>query len=183
MSPKKKEKILKTQRQKHEKAYEYGARMINTYDEPLTVDMALARNNLRFWKPTRSQMQSALHDATRKGLATKFRDADYKRVVYAKLDTLPHSDQHALAQDDEFFDDDKLEEILYKPSDFKKEVTLKGRKITEYRFNAEQLLDQVLETDVRLYKRVLDTIADGLGVEGSSWFSGSNGDMCMEVFE
>lgn len=100
MSPKKKERILKTQRQKNEKAYEYGARMINTYTEPLTVDMALARNNLRFWKPTRSQMQSALHEAVRQGLATKFRDAHYKRMVYAKLDTmLPHSDQHALLND------------------------------------------------------------------------------------
>lgn len=98
MTPKKTktEKILKTQRQKHEKGYEYAARMINTYTEPLTVDMALERNNLRFWKPTRSQMQSALHDATRKGLATKYRDAHYKRIVYAKLDTtLSHSDQHA----------------------------------------------------------------------------------------
>ena len=93
MTPTKKiktEKILKTQRQKHERAYEYAARMINTYGEPLTVDMAVARNNLRFWKPTRSQMQSALHQAVRNGLATKFRDAHYKRMVYAKLDaTLP----------------------------------------------------------------------------------------------
>jgi len=93
MTPTKKtktEKILKTQRQKHEKAYEYAARMINTYSEPLTVDMAVTRNNLRFWKPTRSQMQSALHQAVRCGLATKFRDAHYKRIVYAKLDaTLP----------------------------------------------------------------------------------------------
>ena len=35
-------------------------------------------------------MQSALHQAVRNGLATKFRDAHYKRMVYAKLDaTLP----------------------------------------------------------------------------------------------
>lgn len=114
MTPTKKtktEKILKTQRQKHEKAYEYAARMIKTYSEPLTVDMAVARNNLRFWKPTRSQMQSALHQAVRCGLATKFRDAHYKRIVYAKLDTMPvlnsnaevvvlsHSDQHASLND------------------------------------------------------------------------------------
>lgn len=84
---KNKKPILKTQRQKNEKAYIYAARMINTYTEPITVDMAVARNNLRFWKPTRSQMQSALHQAVRSGLATKFRDAHYKRMVYAKIDT------------------------------------------------------------------------------------------------
>ena len=112
MNPKK-PKILKTQRQKHEKAYEYAARMINTYSEPLTVDMAVARNNLRFWKPTRSQMQSALHDATRKGLATKFRDAHYKRMVYAKLDTmLPHSDQHALLNEEVDIESAPLDEVI-----------------------------------------------------------------------
>ena len=115
MTPKTKEgkRILKTQRQKNEKAYEYGARMINTYSEPLTVDMALARNNLRFWKPTRSQMQGALHDAVRKGLATKFRDAHYKRVVYAKLDTmLPHSDQHALLNEEVDIESAPLDEVI-----------------------------------------------------------------------
>jgi len=93
MTPKT-EKILKTQKLKHEKAYEYGARMINTYTEPLTVDMALERNNKRYWKPTRSQMQSALHDAARKGLATKFRDPHYKRIVYTKMDITPVLTQH-----------------------------------------------------------------------------------------
>ena len=81
------EKIMKTQKQKNEKPYLYAARMINTYTKPLTVDMALERNNKRYWKPTRTQMQSALHHATRKGLTTKFRDPHYKRIVYAKLNT------------------------------------------------------------------------------------------------
>jgi hypothetical protein len=186
MSPKK-NKILKTQKQKNEKAYEYGARMINTYNEPLTVDMALARNNLRFWKPTRSQMQSALHDAVRKGLATKFRDAHYKRVVYAKLNTLPHSDQHALAQDDEFFDDAKLEEILYKPSNFKKEVKLHGRKITQYRFTARQFLDQLHEANRRLYEQALDAVEGSISsissIPNSGWFTNADGHMCIEVIE
>jgi len=185
MSPKKKERILKTQRQKNEKAYEYGARMINTYSEPLTVDMALARNNLRFWKPTRSQMQSALHEAVRQGLATKFRDPHYKRVVYAKLDTmLPHSDQHALAQDDDFFDDAKLEELLYKPSDFKKEVKLHGRKIVQYRFTARQFLDQLHDANRKLYEQTLDAVSDSLDLQAiEGWFANADGDMCVEVFE
>ena len=78
---------IKTRKLKNEKNYQYALRMIETYGEPLTTDMAMDKNNLRFWKPTRTQMQGALHEAVRKGLAIKWRDAETKRIMYAVLGT------------------------------------------------------------------------------------------------
>ena len=166
---------MKTKRNKNEKAYMYVARMVNTYNEPLTIEMLMARNNLRNWKPTRQQMQSSLYDAEKKGLIAKGRDPHYKRMTWFKL-----------SQDEEFFDDAKLEEILYKPSDFKKEVKLHGRKVTQYRFTARQFLDQLHDIDVRLYEQALDAVSDSIGAsdfDNNGWFANADGDMCIEVIE
>lgn len=191
MSPKKNKNILKTKKNTHERNYEYVARMVNTYDEPLTMDMLMARNNLRNWKPTRQQMQSALHLANLKGLIAKGRDPHYKRMTWFKL-----------SQDEEFFSEEKLEEILYKPTDFKKEkaaeleqmihdagypeVKLHGRKITQYRFTARQFLDQLHEANRRLYEQALDAVEgsiDASDFDNDGWFTNVDGDMCIEVIE
>jgi len=160
MTPKK--TITKTQRQKTELAYEYGARMVNTYEEPLTADMALERNNQRYWKPTRSQMQGALHDAAHKGLVTKFRDPHFKRVAYAKLDTATPTAVQATP----------------KPKASSKKMKIHATVVTEYRFNARQIVDQLHELDVRLYEQVLDTISESVGLSHSAWVS-EDGDMII----
>ena len=191
MSPKKNKNILKTKKNAHEANYEYVARMVNTYDEPLTIDMLLERNNLRNWKPTRQQMQSALHLAHLRGLIAKGRDPHYKRMTWFKLSR----SEEFLNLNEEFFSEEKtvvdavleaaeLEQMIHDAG--YPEVKLHGRKIVQYRFTARQFLDQLHEANPKLYEQALDAVEGSIGAsdfDNDGWFTNVDGDMCIEVIE
>lgn len=168
-------KFKKIKKQKNERLYEFGVRLVESFPYALTHEMAFNRINIRSWPNAKQvKISNALDYAAKMGLVRKYRDEHYKAVVFEALKT-PHK-KDAIKQ--------------FNPSNFNKKPqdaieaisNRRPKKITgsvSVEMNADQFVENLRRLDEKLYERVLDEIGDSIGV-GGSW-SRNEGNMVYEV--
>lgn len=178
-------------------------RLIDYSEQPLTVQMVMNRINKRSWKPTESQVRTALKLAVRHGGVKQKRDVHYKRIVYYS-DVTPlqamniYEDVDAVDTNNEIFEADAVTLVRHCATmdgnktvnveignvDSKKQTptgerpTITG--LVAVTMDANAFVENLYRLDRKLYESVLDSIGDSIGV-GGTWGRDNNGNMVYEV--
>mgnify|MGYP003110711658 CR=1 FL=1 len=177
-------KFKKIKKQKNERLYEFGVRLVESFPYALTHEMAFNRINIRSWPNAKQvKISNALDYAAKMGLVRKYRDEHYKAIVFEALKT-PHK-KDAIIQFNPSNFNKKPQDAIEAISNKRTGLTVSNKrpkKITgsvSVEMNADQFVENLRRLDEKLYERVLDEIGDSIGV-GGSW-SRNEGNMVYEV--
>lgn len=195
--------IRKMKKESNETNVSFVTRLIDYAEQPLTIQMALNRIHKRTWKPTDSQLRTALKIGVAHGSIKQKRDVHYKRIVYYS-DVTPlqamniYEDVDAVDAHNEVFESNandivrncatmdgrKSLHVEIGDLDVKKQIPTGERPIitgiVQVTMDADAFVENLHRLDKKLYERVLVAIGDSIGV-GGTWNRDDNGNMVYEV--
>ena len=173
-------KFKKIKKQKNERLYEFGVRLVESFPYALTHEMAFNRINIRSWPNAKQvKISNALDYAAKMGLVRKYRDEHYKAIVFEGLKT-PHKKDAIKQFNPSNFNkkpQDAIEAISNRRtglivSNKRTELTVDERpKITglvSVSMTAIDFTETLQRLDSKLYDKVMKAIGDSIG-KGGEW--------------